>query len=207
MAAPAAAAPAAVYVAGAGLVAGAIWLMTPAGKRASETLGEAIYDGGAQAVDNIRDLISGDEETSAPPVTQTQTQTDTQTQERRCDGPHAGRFQAQGYRRSQEPRRVELSEPWMRECQAPLRAEGRGMVSALLAATAAVSYQGAGLRGPAFSKMSQHVNAAPPSGFFAGHRAGWGITAAGTVVRNTSAGRDAPRVDLEVIRGRAFGDS
>lgn len=200
------AAPAAVYVAGAGLVAGAIWLMTPAGKRASETLGGAIYDGGAQAVDNIRDLITGDDDTSAPPATQTQTQTDTQTQERRCDGPHAGRFQAQGFRRSQEPRRVETSVPWNKPCNAPLRAEGRGMVSLLLAQTSAISFQGAGLRGPAFSRMSQHLNAAPPSGFMAGHRAGWGITATGAVVRNTSAGRDAPRVDMEVHRGRAFGD-
>ncbi|GGE22648.1 hypothetical protein GCM10011360_08910 [Primorskyibacter flagellatus] len=206
MAAPAAAVPAAVYVAGAGLVAGAVWLMTPAGQRASQSLGEAIVDGGATAVDNIRNLIQGEEEDTAPPQAIPQTQADTDTATRRCDGPHRGRFQAQGYRPSQEPRPVETSVPWVRDCFAPQRAEGRGMVSLLLVQTQAISRQGAGLRGACFSRMSQHVNSAPPSGFTAGHRAGWGINPAGQVRRNTAAGPNAPRVDLEVQAGRAFGD-
>ena len=202
MAAPAAAA-APVYVGGAALVAGAVWLMTPAGQRASESLAGAMADGASNAWDNVTSLFGSDEETQTAPTTGTAT--DAQT--RRCDGPHRGRFQAQGYRPSQEPRRVETSVPWNRPCVPPLNPEGRQMVSQLLVQTQAISYTGAGLRGPAFSRMSQHVVSALPSGFFAGHRAGWGITSAGRVVRNTQAGPDAPRVDLEVHTGRAFGAS
>lgn len=205
MAGPVAAAPAAgVYVAGAALFAGAVWIMTPAGRRASETMAEAMVDGGTQAVDNIRNLFADDTDTQAPAVPAAQQ--GSRSEERRCDGPHRGRFQAQGHRPSQEPHRIEESVPWTRNCQAPLRAEGRVMVSALLALTQASSFQGAGLRGPCFARMSQHVNSAPPGGFGAGHRAGWGITPSGQVRRNTSAGPDAPRVDLEVHAGRAFGD-
>lgn len=202
MVAQAVAAP--VYVGGAALVAGAIWLMTPAGQRATQTLGEAMVEGGSQAVDNIRNLFADETETQAPAVPRAED--GTRTEERRCDGPHRGRFQAQGYRPSQEPRRVETSESWFEPCHAPLRAVGLVKVSALLIKTQAISFEGAGLRGPCFSRMSQHVKSAPPSGFPAGHTAGWGITPAGQVRRNTAAGRDAPRVDLEVTAGRAFGD-
>lgn len=192
-----------VYVAGAGLVAGAVYLMTPAGQRMSESLGDAVIQGGSNAVDNIRNLISSDDD--AAPTTAPTTATDTDTGTRRCDGPHGGRFQAQGYRSSAEPRPVELSQPWNFPCQAPLRAVGLGLISALFAQTATYSYRGAGLRGGCFAKMSQHVTSAPPSGFLAGHRAGWGVTVTGAVVRSLSAGPNAPRVDLEVHRGRAFG--
>ena len=202
MAVQAAAAP--VYVGGAALVAGAVWLMTPAGQRASQTLGEAMVAGGSQAVDNIRSLFADETETQAPAVPGTQE--GSRTEERRCDGPHRGRFQAQGFRSSQEPRRVETSESWSEPCYPPLRAAGMVKVSALLLKTQAISFQGAGLRGPCFSRMSQHVKSAPARGFSAGYTIGWGITASGQVRRNTAAGRDAPRVDLEVTAGRAFGD-
>ena len=192
-----------VYIAGAGLVAGAVYLMAPAGQRMSVSFGEAVVQGGSDAVDNIRNLISGEEETQAPaaPTTATQTGTETAT----CDGPHRGVFQAQGFRRSQEPRRVELSKGWFMPCQAPIRPVGNALISALLADTAAHSFQGAGLRGPAFSRMSRHLASSSGLGFIAIHLAGWGITSSYRVVRNTRAGRDAPRVDLEVQAGRAFG--
>lgn len=196
----AAAAP--VYVGGAALVAGALWLMTPAGQRASQSLGEAMVAGGSQAVDNIRNLFA--DETEAPAVPGTRE--GSRTEERRCDGPHRGRLQAQGYRPSQEPRRVETSEPWSEPCYAPLRAAGLVKVSALLLKTQAISYEGAGLRGPCFSRMSKHIKESPPGGFSAGYTIGWGMTASGQIRRNTAAGRDAPRVDLEVTAGRAFGD-
>lgn len=207
MAAPAAAVPAAVYVAGAGLVAGAVWLMTPAGQRASQSLGEAIVDGGATAVDNIRTLIQGEEEDTAPPQAIPQAQADTDTATRKCDGPHRGRFQAQGYRPRQEPRPVETSVPWNEECFSPGKAVGRGMVSLLMVQTRAISYEAAGLRAKAFSRASRHVGNAPASGFTAGHKMSWNITESGQVrVGNMTGGRNAPRVDLEVKAGRAFGD-
>lgn len=202
MAAPAAAAPAAgVYVAGAALVAGAAWLMTPQGQRASQTLGEAMYDGGAQAVNNIKDLFRGDEDEQSTPTTTTTTNTTT----RQCDGPHRGRLQSQGYRRP-DPGRVELSRPWNRPCLPPLRAEGRSMISALLNDTKSFSFVSAGLRAGAFAAMSRHIGSAPPMGFMAGHRMGWGIAPNGALRPNLIAGPDAPRVDLEVHVGRAFGD-
>lgn len=203
MAAPAAdAAP--VHVGGAALVAGAIWLMTPAGQRATQILGEAMVEGGSQAVDNIRNPFADETETQASAVPTPQD--GTRTEERRCDGPHRGRFQAQGYRASQESRRVETSEAWSEPCHEPLRPVGLVKVSALLIKTQAISFQGTGLRGPCFSRMSQHVRSSPASGFGAVYTIGWGINEAGQVRRNTAAGRDAPRIDLEVTAGRAFGD-
>jgi hypothetical protein len=60
----------------------------------------------------------------------------------------------------------------------------------------------AGLRGPAFSKMSQHISNAPPIGHVARHTIGWNHLGQ----RAYGSGRNVPRVDLEVIQGRAFGD-
>lgn len=60
---------------------------------------------------------------------------------------------------------------------------------------------------PAFSKMSKHIRDASGEGFSAGYRVGWGVhPATRRVVRNLTAGANAPRVDLELHRGRAFGD-
>ncbi|WP_103255610.1 hypothetical protein [Tabrizicola aquatica] len=192
-----------VYVGGAALVAGALWLMTPAGQRASQSLGEAMVAGSSQAVDNIRNLFA--DETEAPAVPGTQE--GTRTEERRCDGPHRGRLQVQGYRPPHDPVPVELSWPWNRSCIPPLRPEGLVALSGdLLPRTRAISFTSAGHRGPAFSKMSQHIQSAPPTGFLAGHRMGWGIhPATGLAVPNLRAGPAAPRVDLEVHAGRAFG--
>lgn len=69
-----------VYVAGAALLAGAAFLMTPAGQSASQSLAEAMVDGGAQAVDNIRNLFADETETQAPavPIPQTGTRTEEQ---------------------------------------------------------------------------------------------------------------------------------
>lgn len=202
MAAPAAAPVAGVYVAGAALLAGAAWLMTPAGQRASETLGEAIYEGGATAVDNITSLFEGEEQ--APAVPQTTTTTNTTT--RPCDGPHRGRLQVQGYAPRHDPHPIELSWPWTRPCIPPFKPEGLAALSAvLLPGTAAISFSSAGRRGPAFAAMSQHIQNAPPIGFMAGHRKGFGITSTGALRPNLSAGPNAPRVDLEVHAGRAFG--
>lgn len=213
MAAPAAPV-AGVYVAGAALLAGAAWLMTPAGQRASETLGEAIYDGGAQAVDNVKDaanavmdIFSGDDAQSTPTSTTT-----TNTTTRGCDGPHRGRLQVQGFKPRVDPLPVELSWPWSRPCVPPLRPEGLSALSAvLLPQTMVISPRSAGYRGPAFSKMSQHIRNAAPLGFVAPHRFGWAINpATGIAVPNQRirAGHPSgpPRVDIEVVLGRAFGD-
>jgi hypothetical protein len=198
MAAPAAV-PAAVYVGGAALVAGAVWLMTPAGRQASQTLGEAMAQGAGNAVDNIRGLFGS--ETEAAPTAATETDT------RPCDGPHRGRLQVQGYNRRVDPGPIELSWPWSRPCIPPIRPEGLAALSAdLLLRTRAISFASAGHRGPAFSRMSQHISNSPAIGFMAGHTIGWGIDAAtGRAVINTRAGPNAPRVDLEVHAGRAFG--
>ena len=211
MVAPAAAAPAAgVYVAGAALLAGAAWLLTPAGQRASQSFGEAVVEGGSRAVDNVKevassisDAFSGDDaETQSRPATATDTNTTTQN----CDGPHRGRLQVQGYNRRVDPGPVELSWPWERPCIPPLRPEGLAALSGLLAQTQMFSYASAGLRGPAFAAMSKHISSAPPMGFLAGHRKGWGVTPNGRLRPNLSAGPNAPRVDLEVHVGRALGD-
>lgn len=204
MAAPAAAA-APVYVGGAALVAGAVWLMTPAGQRASQSLGEAMVQGGSQAVDNIRNLFADDIDTQAPAVPTTQE--GSRTEERGCDGPHRGRLQVQGFRPPHDTVPIELSWPWSRPCIAPLKPEGLVALSGdLLPRTRAINFASAGYRGPAFSKMSQHIQSAPPAGFLAGHRMGWGIhPATGRAVPNLRAGPNAPRVDLEVHAGRAFG--
>lgn len=210
MAAPAVAAPAAgVYVAGAALLAGAAWLMTPAGQRASQSFGEAVVQGGSQAVENVKDaaaaisdVFSGDkDDAQATP----RVATDTNTTSRNCDGPHRGRLQVQGYSPRVDPAPIELSWPWSRPCIPPLKSEGHTAISALLMQTRAVSFESAGLRGPAFSAMSRHITSAPPIGFMAGHRRGWGVTPTGRLRRNLSAGPNAPRVDLEVHAGRAFG--
>ena len=211
MAAPAAAAApvAGVYVAGAALLAGAAWLMTPAGQRASETLGEAIYDGGAQAVDNVKDaanavmdVFTGDEE-------ETQTTPTTTTTTRECDGPHRGRLQVQGYVPRVDPVPIELSWPWSRPCIPPLRPEGRVEISGLLERTRAISFASAGYRRPAFIRMSQYINSAPTTGF-GPHQMGFSIDVVGNAARNRAAGvrfpRNPARVDIEVAVGRAFGD-
>ena len=206
MAGPAAAAPVAgVYVAGAALLAGAAYFMTPAGQRASQSLGEAMVDGGSQAVHNIRNLFAADTDTRSPAVPVTAE--GTRTEERRCDGPHRGRLQVQGFRPPHDVRPIELSWPWARTCTPPLKPEGLTALSAdLLLSTRLINYASAGHRGPAFSKMSQHIQSAPPAGFLAGHRMGWGIhSATGSAVPNLRAGPNAPRVDLEVHAGRAFG--
>lgn len=203
MAVQAAAVP--VYVGGAALVAGAVWLMTPAGQRASQTLGEAMVAGGSQAVDNIRNLFADETESQAPAVPGTRE--GSRTEERRCDGPHRGRLQVQGYRPSVDPAPVELSWPWNRPCLPPLKPEGLMALSGdLLPRTRQISFASAGHRGPAFSKMSQHIRSAPATGFETGHRIGWGIHPdTGSAVPNLRAGPSAPRVDLEVHAGRAFG--
>jgi len=206
MAGPAAAAPVAgVCVARAALLAGAASLMTPAGQRASQSLGEAMGDGGSQAVDNIRNLFSTRTETNAPAVPIAQD--GTRSEERRCDGPHRGRLQVQGFRKPPDPIEIELSWPAFRPCYFPLKPKGLTALSAdLLARTRLISYQSAGYRGPAFAKMSRHIKTAPPGGFGAGQMEGWGIDPdAGHAVKNTRAGHKAPRVDIEVFSLRAFG--
>lgn len=210
MAPAAAAAPVAgVYVAGAALLAGAAWLMTPAGQRASQSFGEAVIDGGAQAVDNVKsaasavvDAFSGDDaDAQVAPVSTTTTDTTT----RPCDGPHRGRLQVQGYSPRVDPGPIELSWSWARTCLPPLKPEGLAALPFLLGKTTAINYASAGLRGPAFAAMSRHIVSAPPMGFLAGHRKGWGVTPNGRLRPNLSAGPNAPRVDLEVHAGRAFG--
>lgn len=188
-----------VYVAGAVLATVLVWYSTPAGRRTSETLGEAIYEGGAGAVQNIKDIFTSDKEESQTTTTNTTT--------RGCDGPHRGRLQVQGYDRRTDPSSLELSWPWNRECTPPLRPEGLGAVSGLLVQTRAISYRSVGRRGKAFSAMSKHIRKAPSLGFESGHRIGFGVTPDGDLRINQKAGRNAPRVDLEVHRGRAFGDS
>jgi hypothetical protein len=76
----------------------------------------------------------------------------------------------------------------------------------LLPRTRAISFASAGHRGPAFSQMSLRISNSPATGFMAGRRIGRGIDAATRrAVINTRNGPDAPRVDLEVHAGRAFG--
>jgi hypothetical protein len=50
--------------------------------------------------------------------------------------------------------------------------------------------------------MSQHISNAPPIGHVARHTIGWNHLGQ----RAYGSGRNVPRVDLEVIQGRAFGD-
>lgn len=200
----AAAVPAAVYVGGAALFAGAVWLMTPAGQTASQTLGQAMAEGGANAIDNIVSLFTAEDAPAAPVATTT---TDSPT--RTCDGPHRGRLQVQGYMPRIDPAPIELSWPWSRPCIPPLRPEGLGALSAyLLPATAAIAYRSAGYRGPVFAAMSQYISKSPPMGFMPANSGGWSISGGGVAVRNFSrgVGRNAPRVDLDIFVGRAFGD-
>ncbi len=192
-----------VYVAGAALLAGAAYLMTPAGQRTSESLGEAIYSGGENAVENIKSLFT--------PQTQSKAHVNTReaaadnTRQRNCDGPHRGRLQVQGYAKNIDPFSLELSQPWNRACNPPLKPEGFVMISTLLVMTQAVRYQSAGYRAAAFVKMSEHIASAPPMGFLAGYSIGFGMLKKGKAVNNLKAGRNPARVDLEVKLGRAFG--
>lgn len=203
MAAPAAAA-APVYIGGAALFAGAVYLATPQGQRAAESLGEAMGQGASNAWDNLASLFRADDQEKSETVPTTGTAKDTTTRE--CDGPHRGRFQAQGYNGRIDPSPLEISAPWARSCTPPLKPEGLHLLSnVLLMQVRMFNYASAGLRAPAFSRMSQHVRSAPAIGFVAGHRRGFGITPQGQVRPNTAAGPNAPRVDLEVITGRAFG--
>lgn len=213
MAAPAAAAApvAGVYVAGAALIAGAAWLMTPAGRRASETLGGAIYEGGAAAAKDVRDVASaamdmmtGADDEAVPVSVPTTTTNDTT---RRCDGPHRGRLQVQGYDPRVDPFDFTSDQGpswgWAMPCYPPLRAVGLAQLSTnLLVQTQNIRHESAGLRGAAFAKMSRHIANAPPIGFVARHVAGWNHLGR----RAFGSGRNVPRVDLEVTRGRAFGD-
>ena len=206
MAAPVAAPAAGVYIAGAALLAGAAYLMTPAGQRTTASLGEAVADGAGSAIDSIVNLFSGkktEEQSESVPVAGTTTTT------RPCDGPHRGRLQVQGYAPRIDPHPLELSWPWNRDCIPPLRPEGLSALSAnLLPQTAAISYESAGYRGPAFSRMSQYIESSPPIGFTPMQSGGWSIDARGQAVRNFKRGvsRNAPRIDMEVHAGRAFGD-
>lgn len=205
MAGPAAPPAAAVFVGGAAVRAGWIWLRTPVGQRTAATLGGAMAAGATDAVGTIRDYFS-DDDTAAPAVPQT----DTGTQQRQCDGPHNGRLQVQGYRHRVDPFPIELSWPWNRPCTPPLRPEGLGALSGiLLPETMAIRRESAFLRGPAFASMSRFISNSSPLGFTPADSGGWSITSTGTVVRNRSrgAGPNAPRVDIDIFAGRAFGDS
>lgn len=126
---------------------------------------------------------------------------------KKCDGPHRGRFQAQGYAKNVDPPGgIELSKPWNRDCVAPLRTEGLTLISALEAETAVLNFKSAGYRGKAFSKMSKYIKKSPPTGFTPLDSIGWGIDpSTGKAVRNILAGAKAVRVDLEIKVGRAFG--
>lgn len=108
----------------------------------------------------------------------------------------------QGYDHRKDPLPIELSWPWERKCVPPLRAEGTAALSKLFSDTQAISYKSASLRGPAFVKMEQHINKSPSLGFLARHVVGWNQLGR----RAFGSGRNVPRVDLEVIKGRAFGD-
>lgn len=67
------------YIGGAAVVAGAIYLMTPEGQRTAQSLGEAMGQGAGNAVDNIKSLIWGEEEsgTGAAAGTEAATASDT----------------------------------------------------------------------------------------------------------------------------------
>lgn len=193
-----------VYIVGAALVGGAVYLMTPQGRRTSESLGEAIIDGGSAAVDNIADLFSSDEEESGQATTTTTTTSDVVE---RCDGPHRGRLQVQGYDERIDPFDFTSNRgpswAWNEPCYPPLRSMGLAQLSTnLLVQTRNIRFEFAGLRAAAFTKMSQHITKAPPTGFYARHVIGWNHLGQ----RALGSGRNVPRVDLEVIQGRAFGD-
>lgn len=161
---------------------------------------------GAAIEDGITSLFSGnDVDEQAPPIAQTQTNTTT----RACDGPHGGRLQVQGYRPRVDPHPIEISWPWNRPCIPPLRPEGLSVLSAvLLPATMAIKRSSAGHRGPAFAAMSRFISRSSPWGFTPADSDGWSINEVGRAVRNRTRGvsRNAPRVDMEIHRGRAFGD-
>lgn len=202
------------YVGVAALSAGIAYLATPQGQRGAQSIGGAIYDGGVEAVEDVKSVANAavdlltqrQEDARSGSPTATATDTATNTTRRACDGPHRGRLQVQGYNRRVDPHPLELSWPWTRTCSSPLRQEGLGAVSTLLVQTRAVAYRSAGWRGAAFSAMSKHIRAAPGTGFRAGHRKGFGVTPNGRLRPALSAGRNAPRLDLEVHAGRAFGD-
>lgn len=191
-----------VYIAGAAVVAGALYLMTPPGQRAAQSLGEAVYDGGASAAESIASLFSSDEEESRSTSVAT-----SNTTTRGCDGPHRGRLQVQGYDPLVDPFDFSsASGPswgWNEPCIPPLRVTGLAQLSTnLLVQTQNIRFESAGLRGAAFAKMSQHISNAPFMGFYAEHKIGWNHRGE----RALGSGRNVPRVDLEVKKGRAFGD-
>ena len=190
-----------LYVGGAAVIGGLAYATNPEFRRSADGLGSAMAGAAGDAVDDIASLFDGDDEESQnTPVTAT----DGTTQQ--CDGPHRGRFQAQGYRASVDPEPLERSTPWNRECIPPMRREGHRMLSQdLLVQVQSFSRASANLRYLAFVKMSDMISRSPPAGFPSGYRFGFGITAGGQVKPNLVAGRTAPRVDLEVYAGRAFG--
>ena len=83
----------------------------------------------------------------------------------------------------------------------PLKPEGLAAISKLLADTSELSYRSAGLLGKAFSKASQYIAKAPATGYYAVQKIGWNHRGE----RAVGSGRNVPRVDVEVIQGRAFG--
>lgn len=165
------------------------------------------YQEGAQAAagaisDGLASVFQGDD-TRAGAVPMATTNTATRT----CDGPHRGRLQVQGYEPTIDPFDFTSARgpswPWTRPCFPLLRAEGLTALSlTLLNATREIRFASAGLRGPAFAKMSQHIVNAPAIGHGARHTIGWNHLGQ----RAYGSGRNVPRVDLEVIQGRAFGE-
>lgn len=139
----------------------------------------------------------------------TDAQSTTNEATRNCDGPHRGRLQVQGNARNIDPPDgIEISWPWNRPCVPPLRPEGLLEISALLERTREISPESAGWRGGAFAKMSRFISGSGPSGLRPSDSGGWSITEDGKTVRNRTRGvlRNAARVDIEILAGRAFGD-
>ena len=158
-----------------------------------------MYDGGAAAVDNVKDAAnavmdvfsSEEDDARTGPVAATNDTT------RRCDGPHRGRLQVQGYAPRIDPFDFSSSAGpswgWYEPCQSPLRAMGLAQLSTnLLLQTRNINFASAGLRGAAFAKMSQHISSAPSNGFYARHVIGWNHNGQ----RALGSGRNVPRVDL-----------
>ncbi len=192
-----------IYIAGVAVIAGIAYLRTPHWERTATSLGDAMYQGGAAAVDDIKSLFEPKKKSKAHANERTATVSN--ERQRKCDGPHRGRLQVQGYAKNIDPHPIELSYPWSYDCSPPLKPEGLAAISLLLLQTQAISYKSAGYRGAAFSKMSKYIKKAPPIGFLADHRIGFGIAEDGSVKINQKAGRNPARVDLEVRKGRAFG--
>lgn len=84
LAAPAGAG-AALYVGGAAVAAGALYLMgTPEYREAAGSLGDAVSRGAGEAIDDVRDLVWGEEEAPAAPATGTDAGAATATGEQTC---------------------------------------------------------------------------------------------------------------------------